>query len=204
MALAAAVPPIVGWRDAMIPKTRTTLNVQALIDSCDRTRPEGTRDYAILVMLARLDLRSAEVSLLQLGDVDWRAGEVLIRGEARCQDRLPLPVAAGQALVAHLRDARSSIGEREAFMTCRPPRRGIRPDLAKAVVHRACQRCGLIPVRAHRLRHALVTEMLNQGASLVTISQVRRHQDLATTAIYGKVDLGRLRSITQPWPAAPQ
>lgn len=202
MALATAVPPIAGWRDAAIPQTMTVPEVQALIDSCDRTGPEGARDYAILVMVARLGLRSAEVSRLQLGDVDWRAGEVLIRGKTRRQDRLPLPVEVGEALAAYLRDARPSTEDRTVFMTCRPPRHGIRPDLVKAVVHRACQRCGVTPVRAHRLRHALATEMLSRGAALVTISQVLRHQDLATTAIYAKVDLGRLRTIAQPWPGA--
>ena len=155
MALAAAVPPIAGWRDAAIPKTLTVSDVQALIDSCDRTRPEGARDYAILVTVARLGLRSAEVARLQLRDVDWRAGEVLIRGKTRRQDRLPLPVEVGQALAAYLRDAQPHTEGRAVFMTCRPPRRGIRPDLVKAVVNRACQRCGLPLIGAHRLRHAL-------------------------------------------------
>lgn len=202
VALATAVPAIAGWRDAAIPKTMTAPEVQALIDSCDRTRPEGARDYAILVTVARLGLRSAEVSRLQLGDVDWRAGELLIRGKTRRQDRLPLPVEVGEALAEYLRDARPDTEERTMFMTCRPPRHGIRPDLVKSVVHRACQRCGVTPVGAHRLRHALATEMLSRGASLVTISQVLRHQDLATTAIYAKVDIGRLRTIAQPWPGA--
>ena len=202
MALATAVPPVAGWRDTAIPKTLTSTDVQALVDSCDRTRPAGARDYAIVVLVARLGLRSAEVARLELGDVDWRAGEVLIRGKTRRQDRLPLPVEVGQALAAYLHDGRPPVAGRAVFVTCRPPRRGIRPDLVKSVVRRACLRCGLPPVGAHRLRHALATEMLSKGASLLAISQVLRHQDLATTAIYAKVDIGGLRTIAPPWPGA--
>lgn len=121
MALATAVPPVAGWRDAAIPKTLTATDVQALVDSCDRTHSAGARDYAIIVMVARLGLRSAEVARLQLGDVDWRAGEVLIRGKTRRQDRLPLPVEVGQALATYLHDARPPTLDRAVFVTCRPP-----------------------------------------------------------------------------------
>ena len=200
MALAPAVPAVAGWRDTAIPQTLTAADVQALIDSCDRSRIAGVRDYAILVMVARLGLRSVEIARLQLGDVDWRAGEVLIRGKGRRLDRLPLPVEVGQALATYLQDARPQIEDRAVFVTCRPPRRGIRPDLVKTVVRQACVCCGLPPVGAHRLRHAVATEMLRKGASLIAISAVLRHQDLATTAIYAKVDIGGLRTIAQPWP----
>ena len=202
MALAPAVPAVAGWRDTAIPQTLTAADVQALIDSCDRSRTAGIRDFAILVMVARLGLRSVEVARMQLGDVDWRAGEVLIRGKGRRLDRLPLPVEVGQALATYLQDARPHIEDRAVFVTCRPPRRGIRPDLVKTVVRQACVRCGLPPVGAHRLRHAVATEMLSKGASLIAISAVLRHQDLATTAIYAKVDLGGLRTIAHPWPGA--
>jgi len=200
MALATAVPAVAGWRDTAIPQTLTASDVQSLIDSCDQSLPAGARDYAILVMVARLGLRSAEVARLQLGDVDWRAGDVLIRGKGRRQDRLPLPVEVGQSLATYLHDARPRIEDRAVFVTCRPPRRGIRPDLVKSVVRRACVRCGLPPVGAHRLRHAVATEMLGKGASLIAVSAVLRHQDLATTAIYAKVDIGGLRAVAQPWP----
>ncbi len=202
MALATAVPAVAGWRDTAIPQTLTASAVQMLIDSCDRSLSAGVRDLAILVMVARLGLRSAEVARMQLGDVDWRAGEVLIRGKGGRQDRLPLPAEVGQALATYLHDSRPHVEDRAMFVTCRPPRRGIRPDLVKSVVRRACLRCGLPPVGAHRLRHAVATEMLSKGASLIAISAVLRHQDLATTAIYAKVDIGGLRTIAQPWPGA--
>ena len=200
--LAAAVPPVAGWHHTAIPKTLTAGEVQRLVDSCDRSDPIGARDYAIVILVARLGLRSAEVARMELGDVDWRAGEVLIRGKARRPDRLPLPVEVGEALACYLHEARPRTKDRAVFVTCRAPRRGIRPDLVSDVVRRACLRCAMAPVGAHLLRHALATNMLTKGASLIEISQVLRHQDLATTAIYAKVDLAGLRTVARPWPGA--
>lgn len=202
LALAAAVPPVAGWNHTTIPKTLTVADVQGLVDSCDRSHPTGARDYAIVILLARLGLRAGEVARLRLGDVDWRGGELVIHGKARRQDRLPLPVEVGEALAGYLREGRPPTQDRAVFVTCRAPRRGIRPDLVSDVVRRACVRCGLPPVGAHRLRHALATDLLAKGASLIEISQVLRHQDLATTAIYAKVDLGGLATVARPWPGA--
>ena|SRR5438309_11775164 len=74
------------------------VDVNALLESCDQTTPAGRRDLAILSLLARLG-PSGEVAALQLSDVDWRVGEILVRGKARRQDRLPPPVEVGEALV---------------------------------------------------------------------------------------------------------
>ena len=155
-----------------------------------------------MMLVARLGLRSIEVARLELRDVDWRAGELVVRGKGRRQDRLPLPAEVGEALVAYLSGGRNPEGARHLFLTCRAPRGPIRADLVGDVVERACMRAGLPHVGPHRLRHALAGELLRQGAGLVAISQVLRHQDLATTALYAKVDLDALRQVAQPWPGA--
>ena len=201
MALASAVPPVAGWRDTSLPKGIGAPDVQGLLDSCDRESVVGIRDFAILTLVARLGLRSVEVARLELGDLDWRAGEITVRGKARRQDRLPLPSDVGEALSAYLQ-ARPATSAREVFLTCRAPIRAIRPDRVTGVTQRACDRAGLARVGAHRLRHGLATELLARGATLVEVSQVLRHSDLATTAIYAKVDLGALRHVAQPWPGA--
>jgi len=198
--LGTAVPPVGGWRLAAVPPSMTAADVQLLVDSCDRRTCVGIRDYAIMVLVARLGLRSIEVARLELCDVDWRAGELIIRGKARRRDRLPLPVGVGEALVAYLSTGRNPDGARHLFLTCRAPRGPIRADLVGDVVERACRRAGLPIVGPHRLRHALAGELLRQGAGLVAISQVLRHQDLATTALYAKVDLASLRQVAQQWP----
>jgi len=199
--LAAAVPPVAGWHDTQIPATMNSADIERLLASCDRSSAAGARDFAILMLLARLGLRSVEVANLELEDLDWRAGEVVVRGKSRRQDRLPLPEDAGEALAAHL-STRVPERTRRVFLTARAPRRPIQPAVVGEVVGRACRRAGLPVVGAHRLRHALATEMLRKGASIVDISQVLRHRDLATTAIYAKVDLARLRDVAQPWPGA--
>lgn len=204
IALGSAVPPVAGWHDTGIPVGVAAADVQRLLAGCDRTAVSGIRDFAILVLVARLGLRSIEVARLELDDIDWRAGDIVVRGKARRQDRLPVPWDVGEALTAYLCDARPPTPIRQVFLATKAPMRAIRADLVSDVTRRACARAGLPRVGAHRLRHALATEMLRRGATLVEVSQVLRHQDLATTAIYAKVDLGTLRRVAQPWPGARQ
>jgi site-specific recombinase XerD len=201
-ALASAVPPAAGWHDTGIPVGLSATEVQRLLDGCDQTSPTGIRNFAILMLVARLGLRSIEVARLELGDIDWRAGEIQVAGKARRRDRLPLPHDVGQALTAYLRQVRPATSIRAVFLMLKAPIRPIRPDLVGDVTRWACHRAGLPEVGPHRLRHALATELLRRGAKLVEISQVLRHRDLATTAIYAKVDLAALRGIAQPWPGA--
>ena len=137
---------------------------------------------------------------LELRDIDWRAGELVVRGKARRQDRLPLPAEVGEALAAYLARGRTPAGARRLFLTCKAPRGPIRADLVGDVVERACLRAGLPRVGPHRLRHALAARCFAGAPALVAISQVLRHQDLATTALYAKVDLDTLRHVAQPWP----
>jgi len=200
--LAAAVPPVASWRDTTVPAGLAPGDAERLLASCDRSQLDGVRDFAILILLARLGLRSVEVSRLELGDVDWRAGEIVVRGKAQRQDRLPLPADVGQAIADYLAASPQRAGTRRLFLTLRAPRRPVCPGVAGEVVLRACRRAGLPPARAHRLRHGLATQMLRQGATLVEISQVLRHSDLATTAVYAKVDLARLRQVARPWPGS--
>jgi site-specific recombinase XerD len=198
--LGAAVPPVGGWRFATVPPVMRPGDVQRLLDHTPRHDLVGVRDYAILLLVARLGLRSIEVARMLLDDVDWRCGEITVRGKARRQDRLPLPADAGEALVAYLTGARPRLASRHVFLTCKAPRGPIRADLVGDVVERACLRAGIARVGPHRLRHALAAEMLRQGAGLTAIGQVLRHQDLATTALYAKVDFSALRAVAHPWP----
>ncbi len=203
LSLGASVPPVGGWRFATLPPAGlSAADVQLLLDSFDRSTLVGVRDFAIVMLVSRLGLRSIEVARMELRDVDWRSGELLIRGKARRQDRLPLPSEVGEALVAYLSSGRNPADAAHVFLTCRAPRGPIRADLVGDVVERACKRAGLPNVGPHGLRRALAGELLRRGAGLVAISQVLRHQDLATTAVYAKVDLAALRQVAQPWPGA--
>jgi len=198
--LGSAMPPVAAWRGARLPPTMSQADVSALLGTCDRSTTSGRRDLAILALLARLGLRSGEVAGLRLSDVGWRAGEVLVRGKARRQDRLPLPVEVGEAIVDYLRDGRPRCESPRLFLTLHAPHRPIAPSSITGIVYRACRRAGLDRVGGHRLRHALATEMLRQGGDLIEIAQVLRQSDLGTTSGYAKVDRAALRIVAQPWP----
>lgn len=198
--LADAVPRIASWRETMLPRFPAPAAVDALLGSCDRSTVVGARDFAVLMLLARLGLRAIEISRLELSDVDWRAGEIELDGKAHRRGRLPLPAEVGEALVAYLR-VRGRAHQR-LFMTVTAPARPLEPTGVRSLVRHAYLRAGLEPVGAHQLRHALASDLLRSGASLVAIGQVLRHQDLQSTAIYAKVDLERLRTVAAPWPGA--
>ena len=201
--LSTVVPPVAGWRDTGVPKAIPAADVARLLGSCDRHNPTGVRDFAILMLVARLGVRSVEVARLELGDIDWRAGQIMLRGKASRQEAMPLPVDVGEALTAYLMQARPSTRIRNVFLAAKAPMRPIPPGLVADVTHRACDRAGLPRIGAHRLRHSLATDMLRRGATIIEVSQVLRHRDLATTAIYAKVDDAALRSVARSWPGAP-
>jgi integrase/recombinase XerD len=185
--LAPAVPRAAGWRLSSLPRALETEQVARLLESCDRATAIGRRDLAILSLLARLGLRCREVSGLCLDDIDWRAGEVTIRGKGSATERLPLPHDVGEALVDYLRDGRSaSAGFREVFVTAKAPRRPLSPTGVTHVVGCACKRVGMEPVGAHRLRHTLASDLLRAGTPLAQIAPILRHASVATTAIYAK------------------
>lgn len=198
--LAQAVAPVAGWRGGPLPRALAPGQAVRLLASCDRRTGIGRRDYAILTLLARLGLRAGEVAGLTLDDVDWRAGEILVRGKGRRQERLPLPADVGEALAGYLREGRPRSDSRALFLRCRAPIGVLGPTGVSWVVRAACERAGLPHVGAHRLRHTAATEMLRAGAPLSEIAQVLRHRSTATTAIYAKVDHGALGTLAQPWP----
>ena len=198
--LTAAVPRVAGWRLAGLPKAISAHDVARLLGSCDRRSTFGRRDFAVLSVFARLGLRSGEVAALELADIDWRAGEIVIRGKGRRQERLPLPVDVGEAIAGWLRRGRPRCESTKVFTRVRAPHRGLSAGGASAIVMAASVRAGLPAMHAHRLRHTAATEMLRGGASLAEVGQVLRHASVLTTAIYAKVDRSGLRSLALPWP----
>ena len=203
--LAAAVPGVAHGRLSHLPKSLPPEQVERLLESCDRDTPAGQRDYAILLLLARLGLRAGEVVEMNLEDLDWEAGEILVRGKGQRLARLPLPRDVGVALAHYLRHVRPMCSTRRVFIRSRAPQRGFASPVAVCdVVRRALQRAGLNPEfkGAHLLRHSLATELLRRGASLDEIGQLLRHQQPTTTQIYAKVDIAALRRIAPPWPGS--
>jgi integrase/recombinase XerD len=201
--LAQAVPTVPHWRLTTLPRFMKAKDVECLLQTCDRTTSKGQRDYAILLFLARLGLRAGEVAALTLDDLDWEAGELLIRGKSARHDRLPLPQEVGEALAIYLRHGRPPSAARQVFIRMRAPRRGFSDGQAVGtIVRRTLVQAGLNPALkgAHLLRHSLATTLLHNGATLTEIGELLRHQNIETTRIYAKVDQGALRALALPWP----
>jgi len=199
--LAEAVPSTASWRLAGLPRALEPEQLRALLQSCDRDTANGRRDYAVLVMLARLGLRAGEVAALGLEDIDWRAGELRIVGKGRRAERLPLPADVGEAIVAYLHDGRPATAlDRSLIVRVRAPHHGMTKGGITQIVFAAAARAGLGPMHSHRLRHTAATQMLRAGASLEEVGQVLRHRQVLTTAIYAKVDRDALRALARPWP----
>lgn len=206
--LAAAIPATAGGRLSELPRYLEAAEVEKLLRSCDRRHKVGRRDYAVLVLLARLGLRASEVANLDLDDIDWTAGELVIHGKGNRVDRMPLLQEVGKAMADYLKRGRPRCSTRRVFVQCKAPYAGFSgpPNAVSGIVNRALARAGLNPVNhgAHLLRHSLATNLLRSGASLTQIGQVLRHQQMQTTEIYAKVDVKALRALAQPWPGGAQ
>jgi site-specific recombinase XerD len=199
--LVAAVPGVAGWRGGQLPRGLESQQVSRLLASCERGTVVGRRDYAMLTLLARLGLRAVEVARLELEDLDWQSGEVVIRGKGDRQERLPLPTDVGEAVVNYLTQGRPQVECRRLFISVQAPLGGLSSGAVQGVVGHACDRTGMARVGAHRLRHTLATELLRAGATLPDVGQILRHRTLSNTALYAKVDRAALRELAQSWPA---
>lgn len=198
--LAWAVPSGPSWRLGSLPKGIEQEKVVALLASCDRSTVAGRRDFAIVTVLVRLGLRCAEVAAMELSDVDWRRGEVVIRGKGSREERLPLPVDVGDAVVGWLRAGRPHCVCTKVFTRLPAPHHGLSASAVSSVVVTASVRAGLPRIAAHRLRHTAATEMLRAGAGLDEVGQVLRHRSSSSTALYAKVDHTALATLARPWP----
>jgi integrase/recombinase XerD len=201
--LAAAVPIVANWSMPSIPRAIAPEQVRQLLASIDRRTPIGRRDYAILLVLARLGLRAGEVVSLELEDIDWSAGKLSVRGKRGQRNEIPLPASVGKAIAVYLRHGRPRSTSRRVFLRTRAPIDGFQGTCGVcSVVHHRLQRARVNPPThgAHQFRHGLATQMLRHGASLAEIGALLGHVHPDTTRIYSKVDLKALHTLAQRWP----
>ena len=201
--LTAAVPAIARWRLSGLPQPLRPDQVEALLGVCDPTDRVGSRDRAVIVLMRRMALRSAEVAALRLDDINWIGGAVCVRGKGGRIDQMPLPTDVGEALVDNLRRGRPTTPERTVFVRAVAPFTPLGSSSVSCIVGRAARRAGLGTVHGHRLRHTAASETLNAGASLDEVAQLLRHEGVASTVIYAKVDRSRLIALERPWPGKP-
>lgn len=205
--LAAAVPCVANWSMPSIPRAIAPEQVRRLLRTFDRSTAMGRRDYAIVLLLARLGLRSGEVAFLELDDIDWANGCLQTHGKGGRRTQLPLPQDVGDAIVAYLRHGRPCSASRRVFLRARAPVRGfVSQNAVGSIVRHALLRAGIeTPTTgAHQFRHGLATQMLRQGAGLAEIGELLGHRSPETTKIYAKVDVEALRTLALPWPGGGQ
>jgi integrase/recombinase XerD len=201
--VSAAAMAVTGRRTSMLPRGLEPGQVDALLAACDRGEPEGRRDYAVILLLARLGLRAGEAARLRLDDIGWRAAEIGIRGKGGQFDVLPLPADVGAAIAAWLRDGRPAAPFREVFTTVIAPTRPLTREAVANIVRRAAVRAGMPAFGAHRLRHTAACAMIGAKVPLAGIAQAMRHRSHGVTAIYARAGLDRLRPLARPWPGTP-
>jgi site-specific recombinase XerD len=190
-----------------IPRAISTKQVQQLLISIDRSTAIGRRDFAILLLLARLGLRASEVAFLELNDINWEAGTVRVKSKGGIHNEFPLSQEVGKSIAAYLRDGRPLSASRRVFLRAKAPIDGFRGvSSVSCIVRHALIRADInTPTYgAHQFRHGLATEMLRQGASLGEIGDVLGHRHPQTTKIYTKVDIEALRTLASPWLGVPQ
>jgi site-specific recombinase XerD len=201
--LSGCVPTVPHWSLSTLPRFLPTKDVERILKCCDRKNSIGRRNYGILLLLARLGLRAVEVVGLNLDDIDWKTGQINIRGKGGRSVPLPLAADVGEALAAYLREDRPRCTSRRVFIRHRAPLVGFANASAiSTLVMHAIKHAGVESAHkgAHVLRHSLATSLLRQGGSLDEIGELLRHKSPNTTAIYAKVDVTALRTLALPWP----
>ncbi len=197
--LGESISPVASWRLASLPTGPSAGQVEAVIAGCPDSAG-GRRDRVLLLLAARLGLRSVEIARLTLDDIDWRGQRITVRGKAGRVDQMPLPGPLALVLADYVLRDRGRPGGREVFWKVRAPIGPINPALVGDATERACRRLGFVPFGPHQLRHSLARKVLAGRGDLVQVAQVLRHDDLATTAVYAKVDFGMLSEAVAGWP----
>jgi len=203
--LSPSVPRVCKYRQSTPPAFLAPEEVTRALGAIDRSTPRGRRDYAILLLLARLGLRAGEIVSLELDDVCWRTAEIVVRGKGRTVERVPLLQDIGEALATYLRKDRGISKSRRIFLRMWAPRIGLTgPAAVGHIVRLALARAGIRRSgrgAAHLFRHGLATRMIRHGASLPEIGEVLRHRSQMTTSGYTQVAFESLREVAQPWPS---
>jgi site-specific recombinase XerD len=206
--LAPALPKVANWALSSLPKYISADAVQRVLDKCDRQTAVGRRDYAVLLLLARLGMRGGEVLRLNLEDIDWHNARIIIRvSKGPGWTQLPLTAEVGAAIARYLRHDRPRCDCRRIFLRARAPHLALsRTAVIASLVRRAMKKAGIESARkgAHLFRHSLATDMLRRGASLNEIGELLRHRSPNSTAVYAKVELTSLRPLALSWPGGDQ
>jgi integrase/recombinase XerD len=204
--LALGVPSVAHRYGTRLPRHLTPEQVKTLIEAVSSEGPSSRRNLAMILLQARLGLRATEVVAIRIEDINWRSGEMTVRGKGKRHDRVPLPTDVGKAIADYIKLDRKSTS-RVLFVTERPPHRPFtNAQILNLILRDAFKKTGLKPpapyIGSHILRHSLATNLVRHGASLEEVADMLRHRSRASTLIYARLDVDGLRSVAQSWPVA--
>ena len=199
--LSDQVPVIRGLRYDYLPLSWSAEETEALLRAVDRTSPVGKRDYAILLLAARLGLRAGDIRGLLLEHLNWEEARIEIR-QSKTGEGLTLPLSdeVGRALIDYLRYGRPQSSCRQVFLRAHAP---FEPFANTSCFHDLVTKyrrlAGIkVPRESHHglhsLRHALATRLLQVQTPLATISAILGHRAPDSTRVYARVDLAALRT----------
>lgn len=195
------VPSVANRKIQSYPEVLSRAQVEKILRCCNRKEAKGLRDYAMILLMCSLGLRSCEVASLNMDDIDLRRAEIIIRGKGVIT-RMPLLNELGTAIINYLKHGRPHSLSNRVFITHRLPFSPITTDGIRSMFRSVLKNAGLKPAKegTHLLRHTFAMHLLEQGATLVEIGMILRHKDIESTAIYARADFSTLRKITLSWP----
>lgn len=205
--LVGAVPTVPNWSLSGIPRSISVSHARQVLEHCPRQTTSGLRDYAILLLLAQLGLRSREIVSLTLDSIDWDNSSLSFVGKGGQSAILPMTADVGEALADYLSNGRPTSSSRALFLCQWPPIRGLgAPQTVGTIVRAAITRAGVKTTShgSHQFRHALACSMMSEGATMDEIGSVLRHRKAKTTRLYAKVDIDSLRKLCLPLPGKDQ
>ncbi len=205
--LDSVIPKVKSYSHASLPEPLSKDTIETVLSAAINAAGSTRRNYAMLILLARLGLRVHEVAGLQLHDVDWRNGTILIRSRKTKRERLlPLVPDVAVSMIDYLRHSRPNSQHRNVFLQHRQPYKPMRGNSVSLIVSRALQRVHIEgrTSSAHMFRHAVATSMVNTGTKFKDVADLLGHQSIQSTLIYAKLDMATLYQVALPWTGGDQ
>lgn len=203
--LAEGIPTIKSKNKRRLPRSMKPEQLEMLIADLPTASPRERRNRTMIVLLARLGLRLYEVLRLTIDDIDWDAGEVLIRGKGQELTRMPLPEEPARLLFEYITQDRPKSKSREVFLKDRAPHEGIARTTLPIDLKRILKDAGISNpshTGSRIFRHSFATHMVSDGVAITAVANAMRHRQLNTTMVYARMDIARLRLAARPWPVA--
>jgi len=177
--------------------------VEHLLESVDRTGRAGSRDHAMLHLMACYGLRTGELTQLTLDSINWRTLTLSVwRAKTRSTTVLPLHTRTLDILADYLKSGRPEASLSHLFLTDCAPRSAMTTSAIGRVFQRRLQRSGRVisGYSAYSLRHAFAMRLFQQGVGMKAIGDLMGHRNLISTSVYLRLQWQALREVALPVP----